>query len=78
MILPTLRQLEYVVAIADHGTFQAALSNGGDELTLQRPDGEVLAHMTYPYGPAGDSWVEEGGTWCRAEATPGAPEASCW
>jgi len=61
-----------------HGTFQAALSNGGDELTLQRPDGEVLAHMTYPYGPAGDSWVEEGGTWCRAEATPGAPEASCW
>ena len=60
------------------GTFAAALSNGGDDVVLLRPDGEILDTMSYPDGDAGVSWVRDGGGWCEAvEATPGAEDAAC-
>lgn len=60
------------------GTFGFALTNGGDELTLLRPDGEVLDQMDYGWTSAGDSWQPDGAGWCEAPPTPGQANASCW
>ncbi len=60
-----------------HGTFTAALTNGGDQVTLHRPDGAALDTMTYEYTWAGKSWQPEDGGWCQAEPTPGAPNTRC-
>jgi len=60
------------------GTFPAALSNGGDQVSLQRADGDVLDAMDYPDAPSGEVWVRQTEGWCLSTTpTPGAADAPC-